>query len=324
MELNARANQLAHYLRDHGVGPEMLVGICLERSIDFVVGLLGILKAGGAYVPFDPGYPKERLDIMIQDSELSVLLTTEKNMGYFSGSGVRLMSFDEVMKSGNRGGNLHNAAAPENLAYVIYTSGSTGQPKGVCIPHRAVVSLSMDTTYIQISPGDRIANAANVSFDAATFEIWAGLLNGACLVVIGRDVLLSPSDLAAELRKQGISVLFLTTALFNQMALEMSSAFASIRHLLFGGEAVNPECVREIIRNGPPGRLLHVYGPTESTTFSSWYQVIDVPETAATIPIGRPLSNRRIYVLDRHLKPVPIGIPRRAPSLEEMVWHVVI
>ena len=308
-EFNARANRLAHHLRDLGVEQEMLVGICMERSLDLLVGLLGILKAGGAYLPLDPAYPKERLNFMIEDSRISLLLTTEKYKADLPEFKVRMVSLDEVIKSEGRNENPHNAVSPLNLAYVIYTSGSTGQPKGVCIQHQAVISLSMDRAYIQISPGERIAHASNVSFDAATFEIWAGLLNGACLVVINRDKLLLPSDLAAEIRKQGIDVMFLTTALFNQTAFEMPSAFASIRHLLFGGEAVNPECVRKILRHGPPGRLLHVYGPTECTTFTSWHQVFDVPENAVTVPIGSPLSNKRLYVLDRRLRPVPVCVP---------------
>jgi amino acid adenylation domain-containing protein len=308
-ELNCRANQIAYYLKEVMGGDQGIIGMCMERSIDFVVGLLGILKAGAAYLPLDPAYPKERLDFMIQDSGMKVILTNGKFKEIFRGSAAVVLNIDEVLKSGYSIENPCNAISPQNMAYVIYTSGTTGRPKGVLITHKAVVSLSMDTEYIKILPQDRIANASNVSFDAATFEIWAGLLNGACLVVIGKNVLLSPADLAETLKRKAISVLFLTTALFNQMAHESLAAFSSIRHLLFGGETVDIGSVRKILEEGPPERLLHVYGPTESTTFTSWYQVVALPETAVTVPIGRPLSNKRIYILDRNLQPVPAGIP---------------
>lgn len=307
-ELNARANQFAHYLKGMGVESRMLVGICHERSLDLVAGLLGILKAGGAYLPLDPDYPKERLAFMIEDSALTVILTSETYRTILPEFRGRVVSLDALSRTEGAKDNSRNSLSPQNLAYVIYTSGSTGQPKGVCIPHRAVVSLCMDTDYIQIYPDDRIANASNISFDAATFEIWAGLLNGACLVCIPKNVLISPQLLAAENHKQGISVLFLTTALFNQMAREAPSAFNSIRHLLFGGEAANAECVRRILQHGYSGRLLHVYGPTESTTFASWHQVFTVSENAVTVPIGKPLANKQIYILDRHMQIVPIGI----------------
>lgn len=307
-ELDARANQLAHYLKGIGVGSGMLVGICHERSLDLVAGLLGILKAGGAYLPLDPDYPKERLAFMIADAALTVILTSEPYRTILPEFRGRVVSLDELSRIQGAKDNSRNSLSPQNLAYVIYTSGSTGQPKGVCIPHSAVVSLCMDTDYIQIYPDDRIANASNISFDAATFEIWAGLLNGACLVCIPKNVLISPRLLAAENHKQGITVLFLTTALFNQMAREAPSAFNSIRHLLFGGEAANAECVRRILQHGYSGRLLHVYGPTESTTFASWHQVFTVSENAVTVPIGKPLANKQIYILDRHMQTVPIGV----------------
>ena len=156
---------------------------------------------------------------------------------------------------------------------------------------------------------DRIAQASSESFDAATFEVWGALLNGACVVGISRDVSLSPRELGTALREQGVTVLFLTTALFNQVAREAPWAFGTLRCLLFGGEAVDPRWVRQVLDHGGPQRLLHVYGPTESTTFASWHEVESVPEGAATIPIGRPLSNTRIYLLDRHLKTVPVGVP---------------
>ncbi|MBW4592861.1 MAG: amino acid adenylation domain-containing protein [Brasilonema angustatum HA4187-MV1] len=314
-ELNHRANQIAHYLQSLGVGTEVLVGICVERSLEMVVGMLGILKAGGAYVPLDPTYPKERLSFMLSDSQVPVLLTQEKFVTGFTESAVKTVCLDTDWESINHQSqeNLTSDVTAENLAYVIYTSGSTGTPKGVAVPHRAVNRLVCNTNYVQLDKSDacggklRIAQASNASFDAATFEIWGSLLHGARLVIIPQNVVLSPRDFAACIREQKISVLFLTTALFNQLASIVPQAFKNLRHLLFGGEAVDPKSVQAVLKNEPPQRLLHVYGPTESTTFSCWYLVEDVPEGATNLPIGRPISNTQIYILNCKLQPVSVG-----------------
>jgi amino acid adenylation domain-containing protein len=310
-ELNTRANQLAHYLQKLGVEPGVLVGICVERSVSLIVGLLAILKAGGAYVPLDTDYPQERLGFIIDDTQISVLLTTEKLAQKFPPHQARVVCFDIDAAAIAQQSQQNSTAVvtSEHLAYVIYTSGSTGQPKGVAVTHRAVNRLAINTNYISIEPTDVIAQAANCAFDAATFEIWGALLNGAQLVGVSKDVALSPQNFAVFLRSQGISVLFLTTALFNQIAQEAPSAFGSLKHLLFGGEAVDPKWVREVFKHAAPQRLLHVYGPTENTTFTSWYLVEKVSEEATTIPIGRPISNTQIYVLDGQLQPVAVGVP---------------
>ncbi|WP_442937688.1 non-ribosomal peptide synthase/polyketide synthase [Nostoc sp.] len=318
-ELNSRANQLAHYLRSLGVKADVLVGICVERSLEMVVGLLGILKAGGAYLPLNPEYPQERLTFMLEDTQLSVILTQEKlvnKLGDYLRRGLAERKASVICLDSNwdiinqqTKQNPTTSVKANNLAYVMYTSGSTGQPKGVSIIHRSVVRLVKETNYVSISAGDVIAQASNHAFDAATFEIWGALLNGARLVGVSKDLALSPQEFAAFMRSQRISVLFLTTALFNQIAQEVPSAFNSLRHLLFGGEAVNPKWVKEVLKNGAPQRLLHVYGPTENTTFTSWYLVQDVPEGATTIPIGQPISNTQIYLLDSQLQPVGVGVP---------------
>ncbi|WP_419183617.1 non-ribosomal peptide synthase/polyketide synthase [Scytonema hofmannii] len=317
-ELNCRANQLAHYLQSLGVGANVLVGICVERAsvggasltLLMVVGLLGILKAGGAYVPLDPEYPSERLAAMAEDAQISVLLTTEKLATRIPYRGRVICyerDFAELTLQSQE--NLTPEVRADGLAYVIYTSGSTGKPKGVSVTHQGVNRLVMNTNYIHIEPLDVIAQASNYAFDAATFEIWGALLHGARLIGVSKEVALSPSYFAALIREQGISVLFLTTALFNQIAQVAPSAFNSLRYLLFGGEAVDPKWVQEVLKHGRPQRLLHVYGPTENTTFTSWYLVQDVPKDATTIPIGRPIANTLLYILDKSLQPVPIGVP---------------
>ncbi|ETW97426.1 MAG: hypothetical protein ETSY1_22675, partial [Candidatus Entotheonella factor] len=191
----------------------------------------------------------------------------------------------------------------------MYTSGSTGRPKGIGITHQSVVRLVKETHYIDLGPTDIMALASNSAFDAATFELWGALLNGARLAGLPREVTLSPRALHQAIQTQGITTLFLTTALFNQIAQEEPEAFRAMPHLLFGGEAVEVRRVQEVLRHGPPARLLHVYGPTENTTFTTWNQVQDVPDEAVTVPIGRPLSNTQVYILDRQLQPVPVGIP---------------
>ncbi len=320
-QLNSGSNQLADYLRKLGVGSETLVGICMEPSPIMVAGLLGILKAGGAYVPLDPTHPPERLQFMLEDAQVSVLLTQRDFISRdakFHASTIQNpkskiqnlkvvcleRDWEAIALSSEE--NLINHTTVDNLAYVVYTSGSTGTPKGVAITHRAVNRLVCNTNYISLEPGDKVAQCANISFDAATFEIWGALLNGAQLVGINREVTLSPQDFAQEIQQQEIDVLFLTTALFNSIVREVPTAFRSLRYLLFGGEAVNVRWVKAVKQHGAPEHLLHVYGPTENTTFTSWYEVQDV--AATSVPIGRAIANTQIYLLDAYLKPVPIGV----------------
>jgi amino acid adenylation domain-containing protein len=322
-ELNERANQVAGYLRRQGISREELVGLCMERSVEMVVGMLGIVKAGGAYVPIDVEYPVQRVRYMVQDAALRVVLTMQHLRERFLQTDVapgqagawakqpKVICLDtdwEVIGRESKE-NTDSVVNAENLAYVIYTSGSTGEPKGVCVPHRAITSLVRNTNYVRLESSDIVAQASNSSFDAITFELWGALLNGARLVGITKGVALSPRDFAAQISEQGISTLFLTTALFNQLASEVPAAFKPLRQLLFGGEAVDPVPVRKVLKGDSPERLLHVYGPTECTTFATWYLVEDVPEDATTVPIGRPIRNTEVYVLDQHLQPLPTGLP---------------
>ncbi|MET0399627.1 MAG: amino acid adenylation domain-containing protein, partial [Longimicrobiaceae bacterium] len=180
---------------------------------------------------------------------------------------------------------------------------------GVAVAHASVVRLVRSTDYVPFGPGERIAQVSNLAFDAATFEFWGALLNGGSLAVVAPEVVLSPERFAAELRERGITAVFLTTALFNRIAGDEPQAFAPLRHLLFGGEAVDAQSVRRVLERGAPGRLLHVYGPTETTTYASWQHVRSVEADAATVPIGRPLANTTLYVLDAGGEPLPVGVP---------------
>ena len=308
-ELNTRANQLAHYLQTLGVGKETLVGICLERSPNTIVAMLGILKAGGAYLPLDPTYPSDRLAFMLQDAQACLLLTEQQLWGQLTTVRQICLDSDWSVICQQSQQNLECNTTAEHLAHVIYTSGSTGQPKGVMILHRGVVRLVRNTDYIDLQPKDVIAQASNTSFDAATFEIWGALLNGAKLAILERETVLSPRDFASSLQTERITILLLTTALFNQMIQEVPLAFRALRCLLFGGEAVDTRRVRQLLEAGAPQQLLHLYGPSENTTLATWYHVQQIEPKAETVPIGRPIANTEAYILDRYLQPVPIGVP---------------
>jgi amino acid adenylation domain-containing protein len=246
---------------------------------------------------------------MLEDAEVPIVITQLRWQNLFEND-VKVIALEQEWQTIAQESeeNLANRCPNNPLAYVMYTSGSTGTPKGVMVSHRAIVRLVCDTNYVQIKPEMRMAQAANLAFDAATFEIWGALLNGACLVGIERDITLSPADFAAALQEQQIDAMFLTTALLNQTVSQIPAAFRSLTYLLFGGEAANPDRVRTILEQGKPQHLIHVYGPTENTTFSTWYEVENVLENAVTIPIGKAIANTQVYVLDTNLMPVPPGI----------------
>jgi amino acid adenylation domain-containing protein len=306
--LATAANRMAHRLLALGTTRGNPVGIVLERSTATVVAMLGILKAGGTYLPLDLTFPRERLDFMLNDSGARVLITDKRHAKLFADSPVTLLMVDDPEIEIALDSDPGIDADPLDPAYIIYTSGSTGQPKGVVAPHRAVIRLVRNTNYLDFTAVRRIGQVSNVSFDASTFEIWGALLNGAELVVIPQETLLSPDALAGVLRKLQVDALFLTTALFNQVARSRPDAFGGLDYLLVGGERMVPEFARRVLLSAaPPRRLRNVYGPTESTTFASWYPIASVPPGAVTIPIGRPIANTQLYVLDQALQPLPPG-----------------
>jgi amino acid adenylation domain-containing protein len=309
--LNEAANRVARYLQLLGVGPETLVAVLMERSADMVVAWLGILKAGGAYVPLDPSYPLARLKLMLDDTSAPVVLTQTKLSKELMDTDAKMVCIDSdpQLLTMDTSHFCSSEVRGDQLAYVMYTSGSTGRPKGVCIVHRAINRLVLNTNYIQLDSDDVIAQISNASFDAATFEIWGALLNGARLVCISKEVVLSPQEFCETLRDHSITTLFITTSLFDKIVADIKDAFSGLKNLLFGGSAVDVCRVRETLANSPPKRLVHVYGPTENTTFSTYYEITNVHSDAVTVPIGYPIANSRCYVLDRQLKPVPVGIP---------------
>ncbi|MGN6092485.1 MAG: non-ribosomal peptide synthetase, partial [Luteibacter jiangsuensis] len=257
-ELNARANQLAHHLRALGVGPETRVALCLERSLELVVGILGVLKAGGAYVPLDPSYPAERLRFLVDDSAPAVLLTQGGMAAGVADASLPVLDLtaDAALWAAQPTSNPPRAGLTSgHLAYVIYTSGSTGQPKGVLITHRNVVRLVVNNGYAVLTAGDRVAFTADPAFDAATFEVWGPLLAGARMVVIDQATLLEPARVAGVVKEQGVTVLHLPTALFNQCAALVPAAFTGLRHLLTGGDRGDGQAMGRVLQLGTPERL---------------------------------------------------------------------
>ena len=292
----------------------MVVGVCLERSVELIVSLLGILKAGGAYLPLDPEYPELRRAYMMRDAGARVLLTSERfeaGLGRELGSAVEVVTLERAAAelAAESSANPERQGGAENLAYVMYTSGSTGAPKGIGVTHRNVLRLVSNANYVELNEEAVVAQAATVSFDASTFEIWGALLHGARLVGVSRGELLTPGELGRVLREQAVSVLFLTTALFNEVVRQEPGALAGVKQVLFGGEQVDVEVVRRLVAGGgKPERLKHVYGPTETTTYATWWEVEEVSEGAVTIPIGRAIGNTEAYVLDGRQQLVPVGV----------------
>ena len=308
-ELDARANQLAHHLRGLGVGPEVVVGLCVERSPEMIVGLVGILKAGGAYLPLDPDYPPERLAFMLKDSGAQVLLTHSALLERIPGRNARTVRLDADWPDIAR----HPATAPANVlhphnsAYVIYTSGSTGTPKGVCALHHGVVSLLQGQSYASWSPRETAIQIAPIAFDASTFEIWGALLSGARLVLMPPGQW-SMADLQHRLRLHQVSVLHLTAPLFNALTADDYAGLGGIRQLLTGGDIVSISQARHVLAALDDCRLTHCYGPTEATTFSATFSTDGPEESLRSLPVGRPIANTRVYVLDGGLQPVPAGV----------------
>jgi amino acid adenylation domain-containing protein/non-ribosomal peptide synthase protein (TIGR01720 family) len=307
--LNERANQLGHYLQSQGVSSETIVGLCVERSVEMVVGILGILKAGGAYLPLDPNYPKERLEFMMDDAGVSMVLTDYSTKTKMTSRTVQLLQLEELkasLMSLSKNSPVCEAK-PTNLAYVIYTSGSTGTPKGVMIEQHSIVRLVKSNPYIDFDDEHVFLQMAPITFDAATFEFWGALLNGARLA-IGPSTSSSLAEMANQLQQQQVSTLWLTSGLFQIMTEHHLESFKSVTQLLAGGDVLPIAEVQKVLYKWPHLKLVNGYGPTEGTTFSCTYPVPKDWQGGVSVPIGRPIANTQIYVLDRQQQPVPIGV----------------
>lgn len=328
-QLNDKANQLARYLMTQfEIKPDDLIGICVDHSVDMVTGILAILKTGGAYVPLDPDYPKSRLEYMQTDADLRLVLVQQDFVELFVHNKIPTVVLDspdvEEVLSRLAPGNIdslepgsleiedlenHPKVTANHLAYVIYTSGSTGQPKGVMVEHRNVIRLVKNSNYLDFTEPQVIAQVSNMSFDAMTFELWGSLLNGGKLVHIPKAMLMDFAHLQRTLTDAGITTMFVTTALFNTISQTSPDALLGLKNVLFGGEDCSIDAIKKVMTAGKPERLLHVYGPTESTTFAVWKSLEEsYIDTTQKVALGKPLSNTTAYVLDQHCQPVPSGM----------------
>jgi amino acid adenylation domain-containing protein len=308
-ELDVRSSRLAHHLRGLGVSPEVMVGLCMPRSADILVALLGILKAGGGYVPLDPAYPRERLAFMQADAGVRVVVTKGGMIERLPAGGLQpvLLDADAAAIAGEPSSAPAVRLQPQNAAYILYTSGSTGTPKGVVVTHGNIVRLVRNTNYVTLTAEDVVLLMAPLSFDASTFELWGALLNGARLVVYPDG----PFDIARlkqVVATAKVSVLWLTAAVFHQVVDEDASALAGVRTVLAGGDVLSASHVRRHLTTSAGGVLINGYGPTECTTFSACFRMRAADDVGDSVPIGPPISNTQLYILDAAQQPVPAGV----------------
>jgi len=310
-QLVAAADRLAGVLAARGVGRGDVVAIRLPTGCELVVAMLGVLKAGAAYLPLDVAHPDERCRFAIEDARARLVIgTPDDPLATLTMAELATATLTSVPSEPSKAVPRHATRAPSggDAAYVLYTSGSTGTPKGAVIPHRGVLRLVLDTNYMSLGPDDRMAQLASPAFDASTWEIWGALLTGGCLVGMPREEVLRPDRLAAWLRRHEITAMLAITALFHATIRARPDAFASVRVVLFGGEAADPGVVRQALSQ-PPQRLVHAYGPTETTVLASCHHVTALADDATTVPIGRPVSSTTCYVVDRHGDLAPLGSP---------------
>jgi amino acid adenylation domain-containing protein len=303
-ELNRKANHLAHYLRSLGVGNETLVGLSMRRSLNLVVTMLGILKAGGAYLPLDPAYPGERLALMVEEAKVSLLLTETALLDRFPSTNSKVICIDRepIPETDD---NPINSTSADNLAYVMFTSGSTGRPKGVMVEHRSVVRLVKETNYADFSPEQVFLQFAPITFDASTFEIWGALLNGAVLAIMP-DGTPSIEELGLAIREYKVTTLWLTAGLFHLMVDERIEDLRPLRQLLAGGDVLSVTHVQKVLKTLDCS-LINGYGPTENTTFTCCYPIPRDQRLGSSVPIGKPIANTQVFILDADLNPVLHG-----------------
>ena len=306
-ELNRRANRLGRYLQARGVIPDTPIGLYLERSVEMMVALLAILKAGGAYVALDPTYRRERLALMLENADVPLLLTEKRlkdGLPDYKGTLIFLDERAEIERQSDE--NFASGAGIDHLAYISYTSGSTGVPKGVAIPHRGVVRLVKSGGFAQMGENEVFLQMAPVGFDASTFEIWGALLNGGRLVVMPPG---TPSleELGLALRRNSVTTLWLTAGLFHLMVDERLDDLRGLRQLLAGGDVLSPAHVRRAVGALPDCNIINGYGPTENTTFTCCHTIDRDDLEPGAIPLGRPIGNTTVYILDEAMEPVPVG-----------------
>ncbi|MGE7202903.1 lichenysin non-ribosomal peptide synthetase LicA [Bacillus haynesii] len=309
-ELNRKANQLARRLRERGVQGGTTAAILTARSAEMVIGILAVLKAGGAYVPIDPDHPEKRVQHFFKDSGAAVLLTQKamKPLAVAAEFGGDILFLeDEHLYMGDTS-DLRLPISPEAMANLTYTSGTTGTPKGNMVSHRNILRTVKNANYLEVMESDIVLSISNYVFDAFMFDVFGSLLNGAKLVIAPKDTILDMSRLAHVLEKEKVTVLMITTALFNLLTDMRPDGLKGLRRVLFGGERASVDHVRKALKTVGKGRLLHMYGPSESTVFTTYHPVNEVPDDAQAIPIGKPVSNTEVLILDSFGNVQPAGV----------------
>jgi amino acid adenylation domain-containing protein len=307
-ELNQKANRLAHRLIELGVGPDVVVGVCAERSVEMIIALLGVLKAGGAYLPLDPEYPLQQLSFVLRDCGVRFVVTSGESAARVPSDGITLLPMDSPEFTKKSCDNPSVPVRPNNLAYVMYTSGSTGHPKGVEIEHRSIVRLLFGIDYFDLDETKTMLQFGPFTFDAATLEIWGPLLHGGkCVLYPGKVP--SVKELGELLRVHHVTTALLTASWFNMTIDEDPQVLAGLQQLAPCGEALSVPHIRRAMELLPNVELINGYGPTETTTFACCHKIRHLPGPSATsIPIGSPIANTECYILDQNLQPVPVGV----------------
>ncbi|MBA4602106.1 non-ribosomal peptide synthetase [Thermoactinomyces mirandus] len=306
-ELNEQTNQLARLLRGKGIKRGDVVGLLVERSPVMIIGLLAIVKAGGTYLPIDPGYPEERIRFMLEDSQANTLLV-QPGLPVPEAYTGRLVELSPKIWEDQYSGNLPNINLPEDILYIIYTSGSTGTPKGITTMHYNVVRTIVNNGYVEVDESDRVLQLSNYAFDGSTFDIYMSLLHGAQLVLVPKETLLDLNKLTRLIREEKITVSFITTALFNMLVDFDLSSLANMRKILFGGEKASVKHVQKAVRELGEHRLINGYGPTETTVFATTCSIDNSVLATGCVPIGKPLNNTRLYVLNGWGQLQPVGV----------------
>ncbi|KAG0221108.1 hypothetical protein BGW42_008251, partial [Actinomortierella wolfii] len=311
-ELEDRANGVACRLVEAGVGHGDTVATLFERSLELVVAQLAILKVGACYMPLDVKAPLDRIAYMLSDSGCKLLVTqksiTVAEQIQLPQMDINVDTENEIISKDSTKAAVSLNSSSTDVAYLMYTSGSTGRPKGVMVSHRAIVRTVINNGFADFGPTDIIAISANPAFDINTLDVWGPLLNGGCGVVIDADTLTTPHLLADTLDKHRITIMFFTTSLFHYHAQAIGPELAKLRLIMFGGEQGNLSTFTSLRQYGGPQHLIHGYGPTEGTTIDTFYEATSDDDKLERLPIGRPISNTTIYVLDSQCRPVPIGV----------------
>lgn len=314
-QLDQQADLVAQSLQSRGVGKGQRVGVCIERSSSLIVAMLGILKTGATFVPLDASYPKARLRFILDDTNVQVLISTKSASEALDLDGLAsIFNIDNrqwseaLLTQPQTNTEINFDTESDDPVYIMHTSGSTGDPKGVAVPHRAILRLVVNSNYFTVGEEDRFLQYAPVSFDASTFEIWAALLNGACLVIAPAGIL-PLHQLGALISEQQISVLWLTSNLFNAMVDDFPQALIKVKQLLTGGDAISTKHMRMALESLPRTKIINGYGPTENTTFTVTYQIPLSHDDVRLVPIGKPIANTTVFILEDNLNLAPVGMP---------------